>query len=162
MSRRELISGFWAAMQTNDSERAASYLAAGCVIAWPCSEERIVGPSEFAAIQARYPTKTGQRSFEVHRLVVEGDTVVSKVTVTDGEQSARVVAFSDIDGDRTVRQLEYWPTAYEPLPAREDLFGAAACGRSRPEQTRRVLRRAELASGRRGDRRAARSSDGGR
>ena len=81
MSRRELISGFWAAMQTNDSERAASYLAAGCVIAWPCSEERIVGPSEFAAIQARYPTKTGQRSFEVHRLVVEGDTVVSEVTV---------------------------------------------------------------------------------
>lgn len=53
--------------------------------------------------------------------MVEGDTAVSEVTVTDGEQSARVVAFSEIDGDQIVRQVEYWPIAYEPLPGREDL-----------------------------------------
>jgi hypothetical protein len=57
----------------------------------------------------------------VHRLVVEGDTAVSEVTVTDGEQSARVVAFSDISGENIIRQVEYWPTAYDPLPGREDL-----------------------------------------
>jgi ketosteroid isomerase-like protein len=78
-------------------------------------------PSDFVAIQARYPTNTGRWSFEVHRIVADGDTVVSEVTVTDGEQSARVVAFSDIDGDHIVRQVEYWPIAYEPLPGREDL-----------------------------------------
>ena len=121
MSSRELISAFWAAMQDNDWERAARHLAPECVIDWPCSGERIVGRGDFAAIQARYPTNTDRWSFEVHRLVVEGDTVVSEVTVTDGEQSARVVAFSDIDGDRIVRQVEYWPTAYDPLPGREDL-----------------------------------------
>ena len=54
--------------------------------------ERIVGRSDFAAIQARYPTGTGRWDFDVHRLVADGDTVVSEVTVTDGEQSARVVA----------------------------------------------------------------------
>jgi limonene-1,2-epoxide hydrolase len=121
MSSRELISAFWAAMQANDWETAASYLAPECVIDWPCSGEQIVGPSDFAAIQARYPTNTGRWSFEMHRLVVESDTVVSEVTVTDGEQSHRVVAFSDIDRDHIVRQVEYWPTAYEPLPGREDL-----------------------------------------
>jgi hypothetical protein len=67
--------------------------------------ERIVGPGDFAVIQARDPTNTGRWSFEVHRLVVAGDTVVSEVTVTDGEQSARVVAFCDIDGDHIVRQV---------------------------------------------------------
>lgn len=103
-------------MQTNDWEKAAGYLALECVIDWPCSGERIVGRTDFAAVQARYPTRTGRWSFEVHRLVADGKTVVSEVTVTDGEQSARVVAFSDIEGEHVTHQVEYWPSAYDPLP----------------------------------------------
>ncbi|MHB1930671.1 MAG: nuclear transport factor 2 family protein [Acidimicrobiales bacterium] len=121
MSSRELISAFWTAMQANDWARAAGYLAPECVIDWPCSGERIVGRTDFAAVQARYPTGTGWWSFDVHRIVADGDTVVSEVTVSDGEQSARVVAISDIDGEQVVHQIEYWPTAYDPLPGREDL-----------------------------------------
>jgi hypothetical protein len=108
-------------MQANDWEAAAGFLAPGCVIDWPCSGERITGRNDFAAVQARYPTNTGRWSFDVHRLVDDGNTVVSEVTVTDGEQSARVIAFSDIDGDLVVRQVEYWPTAYDPPPGRESL-----------------------------------------
>lgn len=48
-------------------------------------------------------------------------TVVSEVTVADGEQSARVVVFSDIDGEHVAHQVEYWPAAYDPLPGRGDL-----------------------------------------
>ena len=121
VSKRELVHAFWDAMQANDWDRAASFLAPECVIDWPCSGERIVGRSDFAAVQARYPTNTGRWSFDVHRLVADGDTVVSEVTVTDGEQSARVVAFSDFAGDQIARQVEYWPAAYEPRPGREDL-----------------------------------------
>lgn len=108
-------------MQANDWHHAASFLAAECVIDWPCSGERIVGRSDYAAAQARYPTKTGRWGFDVHRLVADGDTVVSEATVTDGEQSARVVVLSDFAGDRITRQVEYWPTAYGPQPGREDL-----------------------------------------
>jgi len=39
MSNRERMSAFWTAMQANDWHRAASYLAPGCVIDWPCSGE---------------------------------------------------------------------------------------------------------------------------
>jgi limonene-1,2-epoxide hydrolase len=117
---------FWAAMEANDWPGAASHLAPDCVIDWPCSGERIVGRDDFAALQARYPTNTGRWHFDVHRLVVDADTVVSEVTVTDGEQSARVVAFSDIDGEHVVRQVEYWPTAYDPLPGRGDLTRPSA------------------------------------
>ena len=92
MSNRELVSAFWEAMQANDWARAAGYLAPDCVIDWPCSGERIVGRTDFAALQASYPTRTGRWSFDVHRLLADGETVVSEVTVTDGEQSARVVA----------------------------------------------------------------------
>jgi limonene-1,2-epoxide hydrolase len=121
VSSKELINAFWAAMQTNDWNKAAGYLAPECVIDWPCSGERIVGRHDFAAMQARYPTSTGWWRFDVHRVVADGDTVVSEVTVTDGEQSARVIAFSDVEGDQVVHQIEYWPTAYDPLPGREDL-----------------------------------------
>jgi limonene-1,2-epoxide hydrolase len=121
MSSRELVRAFCVAMQANDWHKAATYLAPECVIDWPCSGERIVGRSDFANIQARYPTNTGSWSFDVHRLVADGDVVVSEVTVTDGEQSARLVAFSELEGSHIARQIEYWPESYDPLPGREDL-----------------------------------------
>jgi limonene-1,2-epoxide hydrolase len=121
MSSRDLVSAFWVAMQANDWDKAATYLAPECVIDWPCSGERIVGRRDFARLQASYPTNTGRWYFDVHRLVADRDVVASEVTVTDGEQSARVVAFSELEGGHIARQIEYWPTAYEPLPGREDL-----------------------------------------
>lgn len=121
MSSQDVISSFWSAMQANDWARAASHLAPECAVDWPCSGERIVGRDNFAAIQARYPTNTGRWSFDVHRLVAGGDTVVSEVTVTDSEQSARLIVFSEVVRDHIARQVEYWPMPYDPLAGREDL-----------------------------------------
>jgi len=108
-------------MQDNDWERAAGHLAEDCVIDWPCTGERIVGRHDFAAMQARYPTNTGRWTFDIHRVVAEGDVAVSEVTVTDGEQAARLVAFSILDEGRIAHQIEYWPTSYDPQPGRDDL-----------------------------------------
>jgi limonene-1,2-epoxide hydrolase len=121
MSSQDVVSSFWAAMRANDWDAAARHLAPECVIDWPCSGERIVGRADFAAVQARYPTSTGRWSFDVHRQVGNAETVVSEVTVTDGEQSARLVAFSEVTGEQIVRQVEYWPLAYDPASGREDL-----------------------------------------
>ena len=127
VSSRDVLESFWAAMQKNDWDRAAGHLTEDCVVDWPCSGERIVGRSDFAAVQAAYPTATGSWSFEVHRIVVEGVVVVSEVTVTDGEQSARVVAFSIVDDHgRIAHQTEYWPMPYDPPPGREHLTQRAA------------------------------------
>ena len=121
MASRDVVVSFWAAMRANDWDGAARHLAPECVIEWPCSGERIIGRADFAAVQARYPTSTGIWRFEVHRLIADDTTVVSEVTVSDGEQAARLVAFSEIAGDQIVRQVEYWPVRYDPLPGREDL-----------------------------------------
>lgn len=121
MSHRQILWDFWHAMQENDWEKAAGFLAPDCVVDWPCSGERITGRGNFVAIQARYPTNTGRWSFDVHRLLADGKTVVSEVTVSDGEQTARLVAFSDLEGGLIARQVEYWPTGYDPLEGREDL-----------------------------------------
>lgn len=116
------MSAFWAAMQANDWDGAAGHLAPTCVIDWPCSGERIVGRADYAAVKARYPTSTGSWTFDVHRMVVGADTVVSEVTVSDGQQSARPVVLSEFDGEEVGGyQVEYWPAAYDPMPGREDL-----------------------------------------
>jgi len=121
VSSRAIVESFWAAMQANDWHRAAGHLTEGCLIDWPCSGERIVGRDDFAAIQARYPTNTRRWNFDVHRIVAEDNVAVSEVTVNDGEQAARVVAFSILEDSLIAHQIEYWPMPYEPRPGREDL-----------------------------------------
>lgn len=121
MTSRDVVAGFWEAMQANEWERAASYLTPECVIDWPCSGEQIVGRTDFARVQATYPSNTNRWSFDIHRLLADGNTVVSEVTVSDGEQAARIVAFSDVDGEQIAHQVEYWPMAYEPRPGREGM-----------------------------------------
>lgn len=124
MDSGDVVAAFWAAMEANDWEAAAGLMAATCVVDWPCSGERITGPEALAELQASYPSRTGEWSFEIHRIVESPDTVVSEVTVSDGEQAARVVAFSDVADGAIVRQVEYWPTAYDPPPGRERLTSA--------------------------------------
>lgn len=117
----EVVERFWAAMQRNDWADAAAQFVEHIEIDWPCSGERIVGRADFVAVQERYPTITGRWDFDLHRLVSDGVTTVSEVTVTDGVQSARVIAFSDVVDGRIARHVEYWPTAYDPPADRADL-----------------------------------------
>lgn len=121
MDTREVLTSFWAAMKDNDWERAAAHLAEEAQTDWPCTGERIVGRTAYAAIQADYPTETRRWTFDIHRLLADGDTGVSEVTVTDGDQSARVVAFSTVSDGLITHQVEYWPSAYEPSPERAHL-----------------------------------------
>lgn len=117
----EVVERFWMAMQRNDWAAAAAQFVAEIRIDWPCSGERIVGRANFVALQERYPTTTGRWTFDIHRLVTEGRTTVSEVTVTDGMQSARVITFSDVAAGLIARHVEYWLTAYEPPSDRADL-----------------------------------------
>lgn len=121
MSPLEVLRSFWSAMQENDWDRAVTHLSDDCVVDWPCSGERISGRDDYARLQARYPSASGVWSFEVHRLVADDRSVVSEVTTTDGNQSARAVVISDVEDSHIVHQVEYWPTAYDALPGREDL-----------------------------------------
>ena len=120
MTPREVVESFWEAMRANDWDAAAQHFAPDAVIDWPCTGERIKSPAAWAEIQARYPA-AGRWSFDLHRLVGDDRTAVSECTVSDGEQPARVVAFSEVEDGAIVRQIEYWVMAYEPASWRDDL-----------------------------------------
>jgi ketosteroid isomerase-like protein len=110
---REVVLRFWAAIDANDFAAAGALLHDDYVLEWPQSGERIRGRENFVAVNTNYPTE-GRWSVTVHRVVAEGDEVVSEVTVTDGVSNiARALTFSTVQDGRIVRQTEYWPDPFE-------------------------------------------------
>lgn len=110
---KNVVTRFWATMQTNDFEAAARLLSDDFVLEWPQSGERIRGPENFAAFNAHYPA-AGRWQFTVHRIIAQGDQVVTDVGVTDGQVIARAITFSTVHGGRIVSQVEFWPDPFEP------------------------------------------------
>ena len=110
---KQVIEAFWAAMQSNDFKAAGEFLHDDCVLEWPQSAERIRGRANFVAINQNYPAH-GRWQFTVHRILAEGDEVVSDVDVTDGVTTGRVITFSTIRDGKIVRQTEFWPDPYDP------------------------------------------------
>jgi ketosteroid isomerase-like protein len=110
---KTVVTQFWAAMQTNDFGAAAGLLSEDYLLEWPQSGESIHGPENFALFNEHYPA-AGRWQFTVHRLIAEGDQVVTDVGVTDGHISARAITFSTVRAGRIVRQVEFWPDPFEP------------------------------------------------
>lgn len=110
---RQVVAAYWAAMQTNDFRAAAALLAEDYLLEWPQSGERVRGRDNFIAVNEQYPA-AGRWRFAVHRLVAQGDQVVSDVEVTDGAIAGRAVTFSTVRGGQIAHQVEYWPDPFEP------------------------------------------------
>ena len=65
------------------------------------------------AVNTHYLTN-GRWNFSMHRLLAEGNDVVTEVTVSDAEQTGRAITFSTVQDGRIVQQTEYWPDPFEP------------------------------------------------
>ena len=110
---KEIIQQFWKTMAANDFKGAAECLHDDYVLEWPQSGERIRGRTNFVAVNENYPAH-GQWNFTVHRILADGDQVVSDVSVTDGVISGRSITFSTIRDGKIAYQLEFWPDPFEP------------------------------------------------
>jgi ketosteroid isomerase-like protein len=115
-----VVREFWRLMGTNDFASVQAVLADDFVLDWPQSRERILGPANFARMNAEYPA-SGRWTFQLHRLVASTDEVVTHVTVTDGSQVAQAVSFFTVAAGRIVRLVEFWPEPYAPPANRRHL-----------------------------------------
>lgn len=117
MTTREVVESFWSAMTANDWERAAAHLADDCIVDW------LLGGTDRPRARRGDPGPLpgGDWRFDLHRLIVEGEVAVTELTVTDGEQTAQAIVFSEVAHENIIRQVEYWPEAYEPPVWRADL-----------------------------------------
>jgi ketosteroid isomerase-like protein len=109
---KQILENFWRAMQSNDFVAAGELLHDDYVLEWPQSGERIRGRANFVAVNVNYPAH-GRWEFTVHRILTEGDEVVSDVSVTDGKIRARVITFSTVRDGKIWRQTEFWPDPFE-------------------------------------------------
>ncbi|MBS0261466.1 MAG: nuclear transport factor 2 family protein [Planctomycetes bacterium] len=116
----EVVREFWQLMATNDFSSVQRVLAPGFVMEWPQSKERIRGPERYCQMNAEYPT-TGRWSFCVNQLVASGDTVVTQVTVTDGQQTAEPISFFTVAGGKIIKLVEYWPEPFASADNRRHL-----------------------------------------
>jgi ketosteroid isomerase-like protein len=112
-NNKQVVEQFWAAMQTNDFKSAGEFLHDDYVLEWPQSGEQIRGRANFIAINEHYPAH-GRWEFTIHRIVAEGDEVVSDVGVTDGTITGRAITFSTVRDGKIIYQTEFWPDPFEP------------------------------------------------
>jgi len=110
---KKIVEGFWAAMQTNDFKAAGEFLHDDYILEWPQSGERIRGRANFVAVNEQYPAH-GRWEFIIHRIIAEGDEVLSDVSVTDGAITGRVITFSTVRDGKILHQTEFWPDPFEP------------------------------------------------
>lgn len=110
---KQVVEQFWGAMQSNDFKAVGEFLHEEYVLEWPQSGERVRGRENFVAINENYPAH-GRWEFTVHRILAEGDEVVSDVDVTDGVIHGRVITFSTIRDGKIAHQTEFWPDPFEP------------------------------------------------
>jgi ketosteroid isomerase-like protein len=100
-------------MQTNDFKAVGELLHDHYTLEWPQSRERIRGRANFVAVNENYPAH-GRWKFTIHRILAEGNEVVSDVDVTDGVIAARVITFSTIQEGKILHQTEFWPDPFAP------------------------------------------------
>jgi ketosteroid isomerase-like protein len=116
---RQVIEGFWAAMQTNDFKAAGEFLHDEFVLEWPQSGERIRGRSNFVAVNEHYPAH-GRWEFRIQHIFADGNHVVSDVSVTDGVFAGRAITFSTVRAGKILHQTEFWPDPFEPAAWRAE------------------------------------------
>jgi ketosteroid isomerase-like protein len=109
---KQIVERFWATMQTNDFKAVGELLHDHYTLDWPQSGERIRGRANFVAVNENYPAH-GRWEFTIHRILAEGNEVVSDVDVTDGIVRGRVITFSTIRDGKILHQTEFWPDPFE-------------------------------------------------
>lgn len=117
LSALALVQRFWDTMQTNDFRAVGDLLHDDFVLEWPQSGETVRGRDNFAAINEHYPA-AGRWRFEIHRILCDGDQVVTDVSVTDDVITGRAITFSTVCDGRILHQTEFWPDPFEPAPWR--------------------------------------------
>ncbi|MEW6708872.1 MAG: nuclear transport factor 2 family protein [Candidatus Riflebacteria bacterium] len=112
MATREIILGYWQAMQANDFKAAANeFFSEDFTLFWPQSGELISGRENFASINQNYPCH-GEWKFKINSLIVEGDQAVTDVEVTDGVIKARAITFHQVANGLIIKQIEFWPDSF--------------------------------------------------
>lgn len=111
----KVIEALWHRIGERDWAGVGALFADGAVVEWPGSNERIVGRTNFVAVNSEYPEGW---TVQVMRIVAQGDLVISEVEVPHATVGLfRSAAFWTIEDGLITHGREYWITVgADPSP----------------------------------------------
>lgn len=114
MKPKAVIEALWDRIQARDWDGVGLLLDEHLVVEWPVTAERIAGPANYVAVNAKYPEGW---SIRVLRIVADGNQVVSEVEVPHATEVFRAVSFWTVADGKIMGGREYWTsTGAEPPP----------------------------------------------
>ena len=112
---RAALQRHWAASDANDFAAEHEIYDEHAMLEYPQSGERIRGRHD---IQASRTAQPDAKRFAVRRVLGSGGLWVSELEARYGDRPFRVVSVMEFDGDRVIRETQYFAEPFEPGPSR--------------------------------------------
>jgi ketosteroid isomerase-like protein len=112
---RAALQRHWAASDSDDFAAEHEIYEDDAILEYPQSGERIRGRSGIQESRMAQPNK---KRFTVRRLQGSGSLWVSELVVTYDGQPSYVVSIMDFEGEKVIRETQYFGSPFEPGPSR--------------------------------------------
>ncbi len=112
---RAALQRHWAASDSDDFAAEHEIYEDDAVLEYPQSGERIRGRRGIQESRMAQPNK---KRFTVRRLQGSGRFWVSELVVTYDGQPSYVVSIMDFEGEKVIRETQYFGSPFEPGPSR--------------------------------------------
>ena len=112
---RAALQHHWSASDANDFAAEHEIYADAAILEYPQSRERIRGR---LGIQASRMAQQDKKRFTVRRIQGAGDLWVSELVLTYGDRPFHVVSVMEFEGDKVVRETQYFAEPFEPGASR--------------------------------------------
>ena len=114
---RAALRRHWAASDANDFVTEHEIYADNAVLEYPQSGERIRGPHD---IQASRMAQPNQKRFKARRVLGGGALWISELVLAYDARPVFVVSIMEFEGDKVVRETQYFGDPFEPGPSRAE------------------------------------------
>ena len=112
---RAALQRHWAASDSDDFAAEHEIYGDDAVLEYPQSGERVRGRRGIQESRMAQPNK---KRFTVRRLQGSGSLWVSELVVTYDGQPSFVVSIMDFEGEKVIRETQYFGSPFEPGPSR--------------------------------------------
>jgi len=112
---RTALQRHWAASDSGDFTAEHEIYHDAAILEYPQSRERICGRRGIQESRMAQPNK---KRFAVRRLQGSGSLWVSELVVTYDGQPSYVVSIMDFEGEKVIRETQYFSSPFEPGPSR--------------------------------------------
>jgi hypothetical protein len=112
---RVLLKRHWRASDAGDFDAEHDIYDDEAVLDYPQSGERIRGRTNIQASRMAQPNK---KRFSLRRMLGNGGLWMSELVLTYDSQLAYVVSIMEFEGEKIVRETQYFGEPFEPGPSR--------------------------------------------